>query len=213
LKKVYLGLIILFSLIVGSVAGIYVFHVQDKPLFGSSPNNSAIVFQHAVNQTNPEESVQVAQQAVAFIPSRLIVPKLKINTEVEHVGVDKNQNMDVPKQAMNVAWYKLGYKPGEIGNAVLAGHYDRKNGSPAIFYNLSKLSIGDTFSVVSQDGREQKYKVTGRRTYNTDAFPIEQVFGGHSKPRLNLITCSGEWNRNAQSYTKRTVVFSELVSS
>jgi sortase A len=190
-----------------------VFRVQEKSFFGSSPNNSPIVVHHTVNQTDPEESLQVTPQAVAFIPSRLIVPKLKINAAVEHVGVDKNQNMDVPKQAMNVAWYKSGYKPGEVGNAVMAGHYDRKNGSPAIFYNLSKLSIGDTFSVVSQDGREQKYKVTGRRTYNTNDFPIEQVFGGHNKPRLNLITCSGEWNRNAQSYTKRTVVFSELVNS
>lgn len=213
MRVTYIILALAISLSIGSVAGIYTFRTKDEPRPTNLPVPAEVVVQQALNQQSASESALVTPQAVSFLPSRLIIPKLKVNAAVEHVGVDKSNNMDVPKQAMNVAWFKSGYKPGEVGNAVIAGHLDRKNGSPAVFYNLTKLSLGDTFSVVSQDGRELTYKVTGRRTYNTNAFPIETVFGSHSKSRLNLITCSGDWNRNAQSYTKRTVIFSELVNS
>ena len=37
--------------------------------------------------------------------------------------------------------------PGQIGNAVIAGHLDRKDGSPAIFWGLRQLAVGDSVMV------------------------------------------------------------------
>ncbi len=50
--------------------------------------------------------------------------------------------MGVPDNGHDVAWFKLGARPGEEGNAVIAGHVDDQKG-PAIFYHLDKLTKGD----------------------------------------------------------------------
>ncbi len=64
------------------------------------------------------------QPAPVSFPKILSIPKLEVNAEIETVGLDNKGAMDVPKNAMNVAWYNLGPKPGEKGNAVMAGHLD-----------------------------------------------------------------------------------------
>ena len=48
--------------------------------------------------------------------------------------------MGTPSQASRVAWYQLGSSPGDVGDAVLAGHLDWTNG-PAVFWYLGKLLV------------------------------------------------------------------------
>jgi sortase A len=144
-------------------------------------------------------------------PITLKVPTIKVNASIESVGLDVQGRMDVPKNANNVAWYNLGVKPGEIGNAVMAGHLDKANGTPAVFWNLNALQIGDVIQVVDQSGKSITFKVTDKKTFDNDTFPIKEVFGEFSKARLNLITCQGVWNKDTRNYSQRTVVFSEIV--
>lgn len=144
-------------------------------------------------------------------PQTLNIQKIKVSAAVESVGQDSERRMDVPKDADNVAWYNLGVRPGERGNAVLAGHFDRVDGSPAVFYNLNSLNIGDEIEVVDASNNRFKYKVTDKKTYPTERFPLQEVFGETDRYRLNLITCEGTFNQSAQSYSHRTVIYSELV--
>ncbi len=146
-------------------------------------------------------------------PQRLVIPKLGINTQIEYVGLDKDKKMDVPKNADNVAWYKLGYKIGDKGNAAIAGHYDRSTGAPAIFYNLTKLVPGDSITVIGEDNKQLKFKVIEKQNYPVSDFPISTIFGSSDKIRLNLITCQGTFNQNTQSYSNRTVIYTELDST
>lgn len=142
-------------------------------------------------------------------PKKLIIPKLSIEASIEHVAKDKAGNMDVPKQWDTTAWYKLGAKPGQVGQAVIAGHYDSDTG-PAIFVNLDQLLPGDTVYVVDSVGRRLKFVVEKVERYPGNQFPIPTVFGTSTQARLNLITCSGQFNNQSQEYSHRIVVFTRL---
>lgn len=146
-------------------------------------------------------------------PVRVKIPSINVETVIEHVGVDSEGRMDVPRDAGNTSWFKPGFKPGEKGSAVLAGHYDREDGSPAVFWDLTKVKTEDTIIVIDDRGKEFRFSVTEIQDYPYDNFPIEKVFGASSVPKLNLITCRGEWNANTENYSHRTVVFAELKSS
>src|SRR3989344_5068411 len=56
-------------------------------------------------------------------PQLIIIPKLEIITQVEHVGTAPSGAMDVPKNAWQVGWYRGSTRPGAHGNAVISGHY------------------------------------------------------------------------------------------
>lgn len=71
------------------------------------------------------------------MPLRLSLPRLRIDADVEQVGLAPDGAMDVPERFDTVGWYRLGARPGELGNAVLAGHLDAKT-APAIFWRLKE---------------------------------------------------------------------------
>lgn len=158
------------------------------------------------------ETTTVTTASTVSIPEpiSLKIPTIDIETNIELVGNDAKGNMDVPKDAANVAWYEPGYTPGQNGNAVLAGHFDDPNGDPAVFYDLEKLQVGDTVEVTDKENKSYIFTVIGKESYPVDEFPISTVFGPSEKPHLNLITCEGSFNTEAETYSHRLVVFTEL---
>lgn len=167
------------------------------------------------SSTSPVASTVVSNalenpEIVRKIPVRLRVPSLNIEAQSESVGMDDQGRMDVPKNIVNVAWYQLGVTPGEKGNAVFAGHYDKPDGSPAVFYNLKKLESGDEIIVEAEDGTQLTFMVTEIRVVKLSEFPLQEVFGETNKTRVNLITCGGIWDRAKKEYSERSIVFSEL---
>ena len=146
-------------------------------------------------------------------PTSLSIPALNITADVESVGMDSEGRMDVPKDDFNVAWYNLGFKPGAIGSSVIAGHFDARSGGPAIFYKLSTLKSGDEITVSYGNGEKFTFTVTESELYDVDDFPLQRVFNTTDKPRLNLITCDGVFDKQSRNYSERLVVYAELAES
>jgi sortase (surface protein transpeptidase) len=144
------------------------------------------------------------------LPVRLIVPKLQINAAVEFVGVTSMGAMDVPADITEAGWYKYGAHPGENGSAVIAGHLDGKSGEPGVFIKLDKLQLGDGFSVLDDTGKTTSFVVRRIQAYSQDALP-EEVFHSNRGAHLNLITCTGAWDRASKSFSNRLVVFADKV--
>src|SRR5258708_18541677 len=92
-------------------------------------------------------SIRSTPAPLVGVPIELQIPKIQVNAYVEEVGLDAQKRMDIPTKVIDVAWYKLGYKPGEKGSAVIDGHYDTVTGAGAVFYNLGKLTSGDNVVV------------------------------------------------------------------
>ncbi len=143
-------------------------------------------------------------------PVRLSIPTISVNTAIEYVGL-KGDAMDVPALPQNVAWYRYGPSIGDIGNAVIAGHYDYYATGKAVFWDLGKLRIGDTIEVYSVLGTKFSFRVTDTKSYLDTQFPIETVFGNSSQRNLNLITCEGAFDPVSTNYNRRLVVFTTLV--
>lgn len=162
-----------------------------------------------------KDSIPSQKQAPEIVeiglPITLSIPKINVDASVESVGLDAKKAMDVPKDADNGGWYNLGAKPGQIGSSVIAGHYDRANGSPAVFWDLNKLTSGDKIMVKDDKGKERAFSVVRSAKYPYNDFPLQEVFGTSSKPMLNLITCQGAWNTGTRNYSERLVVYAEQV--
>lgn len=149
----------------------------------------------------------ITQQQTAGIPILLTISTLHVSAPIEHVGLDAQKRMDVPKGIGNVGWYDLGTRPGDRGSAVIDGHYDTPTGAPAIFYNISKLQKGDKVMVTDENGKNHTFVVSDNLTYAYDKLPLQKIFTQSDKPRLNLITCGGTWDKGSHNYSERNVVY------
>lgn len=144
-------------------------------------------------------------------PNRLIIEKLGIDAFIQYVGISKTGNMAVPTNFKDVGWYKLGVKPGEKGNAVIAGHLDNALGLAGVFKKLQTLQQGDIIKVKNEDGKILQFKVSSTKTYAYNDNNTSEVFTGTGNSRLALITCGGTWIQSEKSYDKRIAVFADLI--
>jgi sortase A len=139
------------------------------------------------------------------IPKELVIPSLNIDTQIEQVGKDKNNAMDVPKKITDVGWFEYGPRPGEKGNAVIDGHLDSLTG-PAIFYPLSNMKKDDKILVKDTNGKMYTFVVTEKHIYKYDSFPVDVVFGPEDNSQIELITCAGEFDHEHHNYLDRIVI-------
>jgi LPXTG-site transpeptidase (sortase) family protein len=142
-------------------------------------------------------------------PIRLKIPVINVDSTIEYVGIDKDGTMGVPQGPSNVAWYNLGPRPGEVGSAVIAGHSGWKDGIPAAFDNLYKVSIGDKIYVEDNLGVTNTFIVRAMKTYNPNEDAFIVFNSSDNKAHLNLITCSGLWDKIEKDHSSRLVIFTD----
>ena len=149
-------------------------------------------------------SYQAPKPIVVEKPFRLVIPAISVDANIQSLGVNFKGEMDVPSNIIDVGWFDLGPRPGELGSAVIAGHLNGKNGEDGVFANLDKLKKGDRVYIASLT-----FVVSHSQIY--DSGYADEVFSKNDGIYLNLITCSGLWNLSNKDYNKRLVVFSKLV--
>ena len=146
-------------------------------------------------------------------PNRLIISSIGLDTTVEMVGVLHDGNLATPSLGPwdDVGWYAAGPRPGEVGSAVIDGHLDRPGGSPAVFWNLRDLHVGDSVMIIDTAGGTERFRVTRIALYHPQQAPVHQIFGDESGSHLNLITCAGDWIASQHQTALRLVVYTILV--
>jgi LPXTG-site transpeptidase (sortase) family protein len=142
-------------------------------------------------------------------PTRVRVPGIDVDSRLVRLGVDDDGALVPPEDFARAGWFTGGPAPGETGPAVIAGHVDSYRG-PAVFFRLSELEEGDEVLVDRADGTTARFTVTAVDRYPKDEFPTDQVYGPTSRPELRLITCGGEFDRDARSYRDNVVVSAVL---
>lgn len=145
-------------------------------------------------------------------PVRLVIPAIGVNALIEGVGVTSSGDLGVPQQHPwdDVGWYAAGPRPGERGSAVIDGHLDRPGGSPAVFWYLRNMRVGDEVMVIDAYGKTLKFRVREIGSYAPQDAPIQQIFGNNTGDFLNLITCAGDWIPSQHQTTLRLVVYTAL---
>jgi sortase A len=154
------------------------------------------------------EKAHVEQPIQKAIPQRITIPAIGVNALIQHVGLTPQGAMEVPSNTTDTGWYKLGPQPGELGSAVIDGHYDGKDGTKGVFEKLHLLKTGDKIYIKDSKGKTKLFIVRESRRYNPEA-DASAVFNQSNGTYLNLITCEGNWDDAQKSYSKRLVVFAD----
>jgi hypothetical protein len=181
---------------------------------------------HQVVVPTPRVSLQAPQAAVPqdqsnVAPLRLLIPRIGLNAGILALGPAANGAMQAPQRGGphdpiwgKVYWWEVGAIPGQIGNAVIAGHVDRPDGSPSTFTYLDKLHVGDSIEVQTAGGEALLFRVTQKATPSANVHrsndpTMGRIFGPALEPQLNLITCWGQWD--GHGFDQRLVIYSTLV--
>ncbi len=145
-------------------------------------------------------------------PVRLEIPAISVNAAIEPVGVLASGDLETPAAHpwVDTGWFASGPVPGEKGSAVIDGHLDRPGASPAVFWYLRDIHVGDEVLVVNAQGKTKHFRVTNVAFYSPQAAPLQEIFGNDSGNYLNLITCAGDWIPSQHQTTLRLVVYTVL---
>jgi LPXTG-site transpeptidase (sortase) family protein len=198
MKRFKFLIIILFA-VFGAGVGIYFASYQNSNI-GPPPKKAVKI------SFSPAKTIERVG-----IPIYLEIPKLNVRAKIESVAKDSLGRMDVPQNFYDTAWYNLGPKPGEHGSAVIDGHVDTPTGAPSVFYNLDKLSPGDSINITDDAGKSYSFRISSVENYDIENIPLEKIFSVSTPSMLNLITCSGTYDLKQHEYLSRTVVYSKLV--
>jgi LPXTG-site transpeptidase (sortase) family protein len=116
-------------------------------------------------------------------------------------------------QIYDAGWYNASAKPGQDGAMFIYGHVSSWQANGA-FYNLKKLTAGDTITITRGDNATFTYKVVSSKIYPKDDVDMNAVLApvDASKPGLNLMTCTGTVIKGTSEFSDRLVVFMSLVS-
>jgi sortase A len=213
---ILLGLVLLLMAGCGQTIGIETQDIQgnheiqklsEKQQSTATLNNHSSSPTEVKNQRDSSSIIRDTREGIT--PSTLEIPSIGVKADVEQVGLLPNGQMDVPQGMESVAWYEAGTQPGAPGSAVINGHVDSKTG-PAVFYHLKKLEKGDKIIVTNKEGEQRTFVVIDKQVYPRNNAPLRKIFGYTHRSQLNLITCTGEFNREARTHEDRLVIYTEL---
>ncbi|MEV4892867.1 class F sortase [Nonomuraea sp. NPDC055795] len=144
-------------------------------------------------------------------PTRIKIPKIKVNAPIGAVALDSKGALGVPSLAKPnlTGWYRDSPVPGGIGPSIINGHVNTRKG-PAVFNRLGELTKGDPIYVYRSDGKVTRFTVSGIEQVSKSTFPTNRVYGNTSDAQLRLVTCGGVYNKSAHSYADNVIVYATL---
>ncbi|MGW2663828.1 class F sortase [Nocardia tengchongensis] len=156
-------------------------------------------------------AVKTAASITRSTPVSFSIPSINVAGSLISVGLNADGSVQVPADYQQAGWYQQGPAPGEQGSSVILGHVDSYQG-PGVFFTLKKVKKDDMIDVTRADGKVAHFKVTDVRMYLKSEFPDQTVFGPRGGATLQVVTCGGDFDKNAKSYLSNVVVFSSLDS-
>jgi hypothetical protein len=163
----------------------------------------------------PAEEVEEAEPVASGSPAdplHVRIGSIAVDAPLVPVGLEDDGAMEIPERVAEIGWYDpdgIGVVPGAQGTAVLAGHVDSRSEGRGALYDLRDLRVGETIEIDHADGTMQRWLITDVIQYSKDVLPLEEIFTWAGPSRLAVITCGGEFDRTARSYTDNLVVYAE----
>lgn len=181
---------------------------------GFSLTNDQLVQIHVPDFTKPNKMAVKRKKNLPPVgmPVRFSIPKLNIDTIVEHIGLTPEGAVGAPKSAHTVSWFTKGPRPGQPGNSVISGHSGIWGSSnQSIFDNLPTLNKGDAVYITDDSGIRRAFKVVRAKVYGKNEI-VPEIFASAGISKVNIITCYGTWLPHEETYDRRLVIFTELVT-
>ncbi len=210
MNKWFVASIIVFILAVANFA----FGQEDQPVTVQSAKQETILEPkvHSITEDKKQTSSQMKQDALiqkGLVPTKIEIPAIEVDAPIAAQGLNESGEMTVPDNGEEVGWFEPGSMPGNPGNAILAGHVDDYTG-PAVFFRLKELKPGDEVIVTGEMGETLTFIVQEVVAYPKNEAPLRQIFGPSNENNLNLLTCTGVYDRSIKDHEERLVVYTKL---
>jgi len=151
-------------------------------------------------------------------PRYISIPKLGIaKVRVQQVGVTANNQLDVPKNINDTAWYEKSSTPGQGYGAVLIDGHNGGITRNGVFAKLGTLQVGDEITIERGDGQTFTYSVVENESMSLDevndtGMKKMMLPADEDKEGLSLITCDGKWIPKIQQFDRRIMLRAVLSS-
>lgn len=181
------------------------FEVYDDLAARGAPTPEAVTVQPVAVEARVEPvETPVPLETFEAPVQTLTIPAIRISASLVPMGVRPDGYMDLPYSPHQVAWYDFTRKPGTGGNAVFSAHVDYINYGPAVFWNLSKLRLGDDVAIKLADGTVLHYSVTESYVVPLQQLDLRGILAPTETETITLITCAGAFAND--DYSHRVIV-------
>ncbi len=165
---------------------------------GSDPSEEPVSNSAIANYfvTNPED------------PRYIRIPDLGLMARVKNLGIDSSGAVDAPGNINDAGWYNGSARPGgEYGSSLVLGHVSGWT-APGIFKKVDSLKPGSVIEIEKGSGERIQYMVKQTRSVKVDQIDMSEILtpDNPNEAELNLMTCSGKYNRETDTYEERLVI-------
>lgn len=144
-------------------------------------------------------------------PKFITMPTINTEGFIQNVGVDQNKQIAVPSNIHVAGWFNQTVLPGEKGLSIIDGHVTGRVNN-GIFKDLSNLNDGDNFTIELGNGSKKEFKTVKKvDTLVKDSASVLFSQEPGIERQVNLITCSGVFDRKSQSYPNRLIVIAKAI--
>lgn len=144
----------------------------------------------------------------AFVPTRLRIPAIDIDSRVVPVDVRPGGELGIPDDPAVLGWWRGGGQPGSgVGSVVVVGHVDSARYGTGPLYYAVNLRVGDRAVLSSVDGVTRTYRLAALRTYLKATLPADQIFSQQVDERLVVVTCGGQYHRGDGGWDSNVVAY------
>lgn len=207
-KKIFLG-IILFLLLSSPIL-YYIFFPKVKDSQEKTFNPTEVIM---FSTERPSEKEVKDFEVPADMPKRINLPTIDTSGYIQSVGIDQNGDIAVPSNVLMAGWYVSSSRPGDAGLSIITGHRDGvlKGG---VFRYIGNLKKGDVFEIEYGDSSLKYFKVVEVRSVSIEeAYDLLYEQREGIKEQLNLISCSGTYDKTEATYDQRIIVVSEKIDN
>jgi sortase (surface protein transpeptidase) len=141
-----------------------------------------------------------------WAPARITIPDIDVRSNVQSVGT-VDRVLQIPPKPWEVGWWEAGVGQGsDHGTTVLVAHLDSRTYGVGPFARAKDLRVGAPMTLRDAQGQAQRYRVSAVDTYLKQVLPYEEIFAQTGPPRVVLVTCGGQYNRDAGGWDSNVVV-------
>ena len=158
----------------------------------------------APSTSAPVDSAPPAERGRA--PEGITIPDIDVRSNVQPVGT-VDRVLQIPPKPWEVGWWEAGVGQGsDHGTTVLVAHLDSRTYGVGPFARAKDLRVGAPMTLRDSQGEVQRYRVSAVETYLKQGLPYEEIFAQTGPPRVVLVTCGGQYNRDAGGWDSNVVV-------
>ena len=167
-------------------------------------------------EEEPTKEEIVEYTVAADRPRYLSIGKIGVDkARILPMGINHDGELATPNNVFDVGWYEASSKPGQGGTLMIDGH----NGGPhvhGVFKKLPDLKAGDVIEIERGDGEVFSYRVVENKTVpldESDAYmKVALTSPEAGVESLTLISCTGDWSQERQTYLARQFTRAVLVN-